>query len=105
MHDELQALQRAGFSDRDALAAATSNGGQYLARILPNEQPRGTIEVGKQADLLLLDRPPSQALDNFSDSLDIVMARGNAYPRAVREAWFDRIRQEYNITCPPHCSP
>lgn len=105
MHDELQALQRAGFSDQHALAAATSNAGQYLARILPDELPIGTITEGAQADLLLLDRSPSQALDNFTDSLEIVMTRGNAYPRVVRQAWFDRIRDEYNITCPPHCSP
>lgn len=105
MHDELQALRRAGFSDHATLAAATSNAGQYLVQVLPDELPIGTISRGARADLLLLDRPPADALDDFAASLEIVMARGNAYPRAVRQAWFDRIREEYNITCPPHCSP
>lgn len=105
MHDELQALSRAGLSSRDTLAAATSNAGTYLSRVLPNELPVGTIEPGHRADLLLLDRPPDEAISDFAASLEVVMARGNAYPRVTRQDWFDRIRQEYNITCPPYCTP
>ncbi len=105
MHDELQAIRRAGFTDQETLATATSNAGRYLAKVLPGEPPLGTLAIGSRGDLLLLDRPPSDALDDFAASIDLVMARGNVYPRAVRQAWYDRIRAEYNITCPPWCSP
>jgi imidazolonepropionase-like amidohydrolase len=105
MHSELQALRNAGLTDQQALAAATANAGIYLSGVLPEETPIGRIESGHRADLLLLDRPPAAAIDDFAESLEMVIARGTVYPRAVREAWLERIREEYDITCPPYCRP
>jgi len=105
MHSELLALRNAGLTDTEVLAAATSNAGRYFAGVLPEDLRLGKIEPGYRADLLLLDRPPAAAIDDFAESLLMVMARGAVYPRAVREAWLDRIREEYDITCPPYCRP
>jgi hypothetical protein len=105
MHSELQALRRAGLSDAEALATATGNAGRYLARVLPDDVPIGRVAPGHRADLLLLDRSPGEAMDDFPASLELVMAGGAAYPRLVRDALLERIRNEYNIQCPPYCRP
>lgn len=51
---ELELLQEAGFHPLEALRAATLMGAQLLGR----EQEIGSIEVGKRADLVVLDRNP-----------------------------------------------
>jgi imidazolonepropionase-like amidohydrolase len=54
LHDELEWLVKAGLSPAAALQAATRNPAVYLQR----EKDLGTIEVGKLADLVLLDADP-----------------------------------------------
>ena len=51
---ELELLQEAGFHPLEAIRAATLKGSQLLGR----EHEIGTIEVGKRADLVVLDRNP-----------------------------------------------
>lgn len=51
---ELELLQEAGFHPLEALRAATLKGAQLLGR----EHETGSIEVGKRADLVILDRNP-----------------------------------------------
>ncbi len=52
--DEMRCLEMAGFSKLEAIAAATSRGAE-LMRI---SDEVGSVEVGKKADLLLLDSDP-----------------------------------------------
>jgi imidazolonepropionase-like amidohydrolase len=54
LHDELARLVRAGFSPAEALRTATLNPAIFLGR----EASQGVIEVGKEADLVLLDADP-----------------------------------------------
>lgn len=54
MHDELEALTRAGMSNRQALEAATRRPCEWLRL----QSECGTVEAGKRADLLLLDADP-----------------------------------------------
>jgi hypothetical protein len=54
MHDELEALVRAGLSPLEAIAAATTR----AARILGTESELGRIAVGYRADIVLLDANP-----------------------------------------------
>lgn len=54
--DELQALAAAGLSNDQVLAAATRLPAQWLGV----DADRGTIELGKRANLLLLDANPQQ---------------------------------------------
>jgi imidazolonepropionase-like amidohydrolase len=61
LHEELALLTRAGLSPMQALQAATKNPADFMGVA----QKQGTIEVGKNADLLLLDANP---LDNIQNA-------------------------------------
>jgi hypothetical protein len=60
LHQELELLVGAGASPLEALQAATREPARYLGE----EGTRGTIEVGKRADLLLLDADPLANIAN-----------------------------------------
>lgn len=54
LHDELELLHEAGLTNAEALASATRVPATWLGVLAD----RGTIEVGKRADLVLLDADP-----------------------------------------------
>jgi Tol biopolymer transport system component/imidazolonepropionase-like amidohydrolase len=60
VHYELEELVRSGFTPLEAIGAATASS----ARILGAEAELGTIEVGKRADLVLLDADPTADIQN-----------------------------------------
>ncbi|MGH9162772.1 MAG: amidohydrolase family protein [Vicinamibacteraceae bacterium] len=60
LHDELQALTRAGLSPLQAIQAATIN----PAKLLGRTDTQGSIDVGKRADLVLLHADPLQDIRN-----------------------------------------
>jgi imidazolonepropionase-like amidohydrolase len=60
LHDELEALTEAGLSPLQALQAATIN----PARMLERERAQGSVEVGKQASLVLLNANPLADIRN-----------------------------------------
>ncbi|OHD15640.1 MAG: hypothetical protein A2086_02350 [Spirochaetes bacterium GWD1_27_9] len=64
LHEELQLLVLAGLSNYDALITATVNPMKSLNKL--NEY--GTVEIGKKADLIILNTNP---LENISNSKDI----------------------------------
>jgi imidazolonepropionase-like amidohydrolase len=74
LHDELRNLVGAGLTPYEALAAATRNVAAFLGT-----DAFGTVEVGKRADLLLLDANP---LDDVRNARRIrgVMVRGRWLP-------------------------
>ena len=57
---ELDALVRAGLSPSEAIIAATSR----AARILGAAAEIGTLQLGKRADLVILDRNPLSDIAN-----------------------------------------
>lgn len=75
--EELLILRNCGLSAYEALQTATRN----AALILKNDRI-GTIEVGKQADLVLLDADPLEDLRNV-DRVDLVFFGGEE----VSEGW------------------
>lgn len=72
MHHELKAFVDAGLSPYAVLEAATRNGVEYVGQI----KDAGTIEVGKRADLLLLDANPLENIANVQKNSG-VMVRGH----------------------------
>ena len=78
MHDELEALVRAGMTNHQALDAATRLPSEWLGVIAD----RGTVEVGKRADLLLLDANPLADVGN-TRKISAVIIGGRYLPRQM----------------------
>jgi adenine deaminase len=73
-HWELWSLQSGGMSNLDALRAATLFGAEAIGRA----QDLGSIEPGKLADLVVLDKDPLQDIRN-STSIHFVMKNGELF--------------------------
>jgi imidazolonepropionase-like amidohydrolase len=76
-HDELQEFVNDGLTPYQALQTATVN----VARYLRHSNEFGTIQVGKQADLVLLEGNPLVAISN-TRRIAGVMVRGQWMPHA-----------------------
>jgi imidazolonepropionase-like amidohydrolase len=70
-HRELETLVEAGMSPMEVLVAATKTGAQFLGR----EHDLGTVEEGKLADLLVLDKDPLNDISN-TRSISTVIVDG-----------------------------
>jgi imidazolonepropionase-like amidohydrolase len=81
LHDELEALREAGLTNAEALAAATRLPAQWLGVY----QDRGSVEVGKRADLLLLDADPLADI-SATRMISAVIASGRYLPRDELDA-------------------
>ncbi len=81
LHDELALLVDAGLSPLAALQAATRNAADFMGQL----DHRGTIEVGKTADLVLLNKDPLADIHN-TRSIQAVVLRGKLYSRAALDA-------------------
>ena len=94
-HWELWMLQQGGMTPMEALRAATIDGARYLGL----EADLGSVETGKLADLIVLDRNPLENI-RHSESLHLVMLNGRLYeaktlneignsPRQRLPFWFE----------------
>jgi imidazolonepropionase-like amidohydrolase len=80
LHDELEWFTKAGFSPLEALQTATINPARFLGR----EKLQGSIEVGKRADLVLLDADPLMDIRNIQ-RIDAVILRGKVVTKPTIE--------------------
>ena len=71
LHEELEIYVSAGLTPLESLQTATLNPARFLGR----EKDLGTIEVGKLADLVLLDADPLKDIRN-TRSVDSVFVNG-----------------------------
>ena len=93
-HDEMAHLVRAGLTPEEALRAATLDAARYAGE----EQTSGSVEVGKRADLVLLDANP---LDNIANTRRIraVVQGGRLYDRQRLDGLLAFVRAQANA---PH---
>ena len=94
-HWELWMLQQGGMTSMEALRAATIDGARYIGM----DADIGSIEKGKLADLVVLDRNPLENIRN-SESVNMVVLNGRLYdaktlneignhPRTRKPFWWE----------------
>ena len=88
-HKELAHLVAAGLTPYEAIAAGTRNAAEYLGALAEF----GTVEVGKRADLLLVDGNPLDDVANVQ-RISGVMLRGHWLPRAALQRELDKVAEE-----------
>jgi hypothetical protein len=79
IHDELRILIDNGFTPYEAIAAGTVNASKVVEAMIGKDD-FGTIEVGKRADLILVNGNPLEDVTNIKNPLG-VMAAGRWYSR------------------------
>jgi imidazolonepropionase-like amidohydrolase len=82
LHDELALMVDAGLSPAEALRTATL----APAVFLDATSDKGTVEVGKRADLVLLDANPLENIRN-TQAIRAVVLNGRLYDRPALDAW------------------
>jgi Amidohydrolase family len=75
LHDELDWLVKAGLNPMEALQAATRNPAIFLGK-----SDMGTLEPGKSADIVILDRSPLDGIAN-TKAIRAVVLRGQLLHR------------------------
>ena len=82
LHEELKLFVSSGFTPMEAIQAATRNPTRYLQR----ESDSGTIEVGKSADMVLLNANPLEDISN-TQSIWAVILKGRYLNRGSLDSW------------------
>ena len=88
LHDELELLVAAGLSPLQALQAATLGGARFLGR----QDRAGTVERGRVADLVVLDRDPLRDIRATRD-IHAVVLRGAYLDRAALDEMLREVRR------------
>ena len=73
-HWELWMLQMGGLTNMQALRCATMNGASYIGM----DKDLGSVEVGKLADIIVLDKNPLEDIHN-SQYVKYTMVNGRLY--------------------------
>jgi Amidohydrolase family len=94
LHDDMDALEAAGLSRYQVLAAATHTPGELIRRSIPDSESFGTITVGNRADLVLTASNPLEDLSMLRKPLG-VMAGGKWYSQADLQALLSQVAKEY----------
>jgi len=90
LHNELETMTDVGFSPYDALKTSTYNPALYLGEL----EEIGTVEVGKRADLVLLEENPFEDIAN-TRQIAGVMVQGRYYSRADLDLMLEAVAQDY----------
>lgn len=93
IHRELATLVAAGMSPYDALATGTRNVAEFWGTL----STRGTVEAGRRADLVLLERNPLVHIEDTRTILGVMIA-GRWSTRADLDARLNAIAASVNAT-------
>ncbi|HEY0035381.1 MAG TPA: amidohydrolase family protein, partial [Longimicrobium sp.] len=96
LHEELRLLVAAGLSPAEALRTATLNPALALAAA----DSTGTIEPGKLADLVVLDRNPLTDI-RATEAIFAVVVNGTLLERAALDALLDKAEKQSRGTAGP----
>ena len=86
LQEEFVELGKAGLSPLKILQMTTTNAAEYLERM----DTMGTVEPGKNADLVLLDANPLENVANLASVAGVVRA-GTYYSRSDLDALKQRV--------------
>jgi imidazolonepropionase-like amidohydrolase len=100
LHRDLAALEAAGLSRYQVLAAATRTPGAFIAATHPEAEHFGTVSVGQRADLLLVASNPLLGLETLQRPLG-VMTAGRWYDAAALQALLRSVAAKYEGAMPP----
>ena len=84
LHTELEFLVRAGLSPIEALHSATVRPAEYFSL----QDDMGTVDIGKKADLVLLDANPLENIEHIR-SIHTVVSRGQLFDRETLSKFID----------------
>ncbi len=87
IHDELRILTENGFTPYEAIKTGTINAAIVVEEMNANGD-FGTIEIGKRADLILINDNPLEDVANIKNILG-VMASGRWYDKAMLQKFID----------------
>jgi len=90
LHQEFRELARAGLSPLELLQTATLNGAEFLRRA----DTIGTIEEGKNADLVLLEADPTASVENLARIGGVVL-KGRYYSKSTLDQMKDEAETAY----------
>jgi cytosine/adenosine deaminase-related metal-dependent hydrolase len=91
LHDELETMADVGLSPYDVLRTSTYNPAFYLGEL----EEFGTVEVGKRADLVLLEGNPLEDIAN-TRQIAGVMVRGRWYSREDLDLMLEAVAADYD---------
>ncbi|MCG2589078.1 amidohydrolase family protein [Rhodohalobacter sulfatireducens] len=97
MHDELEEMVKAGLTTSEALKTATLNPAIHLGL----EKEYGSIEVGKKADLIILDKNPLDDIKSIRE-ISAVIQNGRFYnSKKIQELkdFTKRQAASFSLTC------
>jgi len=86
IHDELQSLNLGGMNPAQTLATATKNPAELM------NSNAGTIEAGRRADLLILNKNPLIDIGN-TRTIDTVILNGRVFRRDQLDAMLEAVRE------------
>lgn len=92
IHDELEIMVENGFSPYEAIASGTINASKVVKAMIGKDD-FGTIEKGKRADLILVNKNPLEDVSNIKDFRG-VMAAGKWHSKEDLEEMVIRDLQE-----------
>jgi imidazolonepropionase-like amidohydrolase len=95
LHQNLAALREAGLSPFDALSAATSQPGRFIATSGVSAEPFGMIREGYRADLLLVTGNPLDDLSHLRRPLG-VMTNGRWHSESALRELLSEVAHKYS---------
>lgn len=90
LHDELKLMNNVGMTPYEVLLTTTVN----AAKMIGQEGRLGTVEEGKDADLLLLNRNPLKNIEN-TKRISGVMVKGTWVPKRSLRRMLKQVEKRY----------